>query len=450
MEALILFVVLLLLVGPVLAIIALVRGEGARGRVRALEQQLWALEARLAALNRRLAAQPGAAGEEPAHPAETPPAAEAPRPAAEAPRPVPVAPPPVFRPPLPATPRPQPAPPPVAPAVSGALALSAAPEGRPPAPPAPPARGDFATNLGPRLLVGTGALACIVFLGLFVKYAWENNWVGPAGRVLMGATLGFVLVAAGLRMLGGRYRPLGQGLSGAGLAGLYVSAFGAHGFYDLISREWAGVFMAAITVNAVLLAARLDARLLASLAWIGGYMTPVMLSTGEDRALALFLYLALIDVGALVLDHHKPWPETAPLAALGTVLLYGGWFTRFYSAQRFDTAAFGLVLFTALFALGMARKKRAEGMAVVVALSTIGLMVLAGTADRPLPLIVMSLALAVTAYTMGPRLGVVAGLLALAASSLPFVAWALGHYRPPSFGLAAAWVTAVLLLMLIR
>ena len=66
--------------------------------------------------------------------------------------------------------------------------------------------------------------------------------------------------------------------------------------------------MVAITGSAVLLAARLDARILAALAWIGGYMTPMLLSTGEDKALALFLFLAVLDTGALILDHRRPWP----------------------------------------------------------------------------------------------------------------------------------------------
>ena len=133
--------------------------------------------------------------------------------------------------------------------------------------------------------------------------------------------MGLALVAGGVRLIGREYRPLGQGLAGAGLAGLYVSAFGAHAFYGLISREAAGLLMAAITVNAVLLAMKLDARLLARLAWVGGYLTPLLLSTGEDKAVALFVYLALLDVGALVLDHRKPWPETVPLAMIGTLFL---------------------------------------------------------------------------------------------------------------------------------
>src|SRR5262245_387662 len=180
----------------------------------------------------------------------------------------------------------------------------------------------------------------------------------------MGTATGVALVAAGLRMRGGRYRPLGQGLAGTGLAGLYLSAFAAHGFYDLIPRSAAFVWMLAITVSAVLLAVRLDVRLMAALAWIGGYLTPLLLSTGEDKALALFAYLALLDVVALVLDRQRPWPETAPLAMLGTLFLYGGWYARYFEAARFDVAAFGLVLFTGLFAAGLSRKERRLGLGV--------------------------------------------------------------------------------------
>jgi uncharacterized membrane protein len=443
MEALIVLVVLVALAAPVLALVALVRGELARRRVRELEDAVRALEARMGALGRRVAQQ-GAPVEEAAPPAREP-AIEA---APPEPRPMPPPPPrPIFRPPQPVM-----APPP---GVSGALALAAAPvpasvtAGLPPRTP-PPRASDFATSLGPRLLIGTGALACVVALALFVKYAWENDWVGPTGRVAIGIVTGASLVLAGLRMLSGRYRPLGQGLAGAGLASCYVCTFAAHAFYDLVPRAAAGALMAAITTVAVLLAARLDLRLLALLAWVSAYLTPVMLSTGEDRALALFLYLALVDLGALVLDHRRPWPETAPLAALGTVLLYGGWFATFYAPARFDMAAFGLVLFTALFALGMARKERSGPMAAVMGVATIGLTVLAGSADRPLPLMVMAVGVAATALYTASRMTMLVGTVALGGAFLPFLAWWFGSYKAESFGIAAAWLVAGLLLFVIR
>jgi uncharacterized membrane protein len=147
-----------------------------------------------------------------------------------------------------------------------------------PAPPppgaAPPRRAagaDFATSLGPKILVGAGGLAVVVFLGFFVRYAWENDWVGPTGRVLSGAVFSLGLVALGLRIIGREYRPLGQGLAATGFAGLYITAFAAHGVYGLVPRGVAAAFMIAVTACAVLVAERLDARLLAGLAWVGGY-----------------------------------------------------------------------------------------------------------------------------------------------------------------------------------
>ncbi len=291
-----------------------------------------------------------------------------------------------------------------------------------------------------------GSLAFVVFLGLFVKYAWDQNWVGPTGRVLAGALTGVALVALGVRLLGREYRPLGQGLAATGVAGLYVSAFASHGFYDLVPSQVAGLFMVAITANAVLLAVRLDTRLLAALAWIGGYLTPVLLSTGQDRAGALYLYLLLLDTGALALDRKKPWPETVPLALLGTLVLYGGWYARFFAPERFAIAAFGIVLFTTLFVLGMAQKKRTVELAAVLVLAAAGLAFLA-EAGRPDIVMFLSLGLAVAGLRLGPASSPWAfPVVALMAIVFPLLAWVV-RPGPLDFPLAAAWTLAGVLLL---
>jgi uncharacterized membrane protein len=446
-----LFVAGLLFVAPLLAVVALVRAARLQRELADLRAAIERLERGRDVAATARAAEPSASRTAPptASPVTLPTVAAAATPAASitpAPTPPPAAPAspstPPPRPPTPASTRP--------PETSSPGGPRQAPVEEPPrpAPPRAPARPpaspppDFATSLGPKILVATGALAFVAFLGLFVKYAWESNWVGPTGRVLLGAATGVALLAVGLRLLGRRYRPLGQGLAGAGLAGLYVSAFAAHGFYGLVSREAAGVLMAAVTVNAVLLAARLDARLLGGLAWVGGYLTPFLLSTGEDKALALFLYLFLLDLGALVLDHRKPWPETVPLAMAGTLILYGGWYDRFFRPERFGVAAFGIVLFTALFALGAARKQRASGLGVSLLAGVFGLTVLAASVDRPEWLMVLSLVLATGALRSARAFGpLLAGVAALGAG-LPFVAWSISHYRPASFDLAAVWIVA--------
>ena len=275
---------------------------------------------------------------------------------------------------------------------------------------------DFATNLGPRILVGAGGLAVVVFLALFVRYAWENNWVGPAGRVLIGAVFSLALVAGGLRLIRGVYRPLGQGLAAAGFAGLYVSAYAAHGVYALVPRGLSAAVMIVVTVCAVAVADRLGARLLAVLAWTGGYLTPVLVATGEDRAVSLFTYLLLLGAGAIWLDRRKPWPETLPLAFTGTALLYGGWYASHFRPERFAVAAAGLVLFTALFVLGASSRGGAPVFRVVALLVGGATSVeLASRTDRPaalLALLVAQAGLAVLArrrWTWAETAGVALG-----------------------------------------
>ncbi len=426
----------LVLAFPVLAIAALVRASHVARDLDALRAHLLALDARVGALGKRVVADRGEVR------AAVPPAEargaspQAASVSAPAPVPEPTAPAPSS----PAQPAPEMAPRPtphLPPHRPSQPAGPAAPTSRP---------GDLATNLGPKILVAVGALAMVTALGFFVKYAWENNWIGPTGRVLFGCAVSLALLAGGLRLLGHVYRPLGQGLSGAGLAGLYTSLYGAHAFYGLISRGAAGGLLLLVTASAILLSARLDARLLAALAWIGGYLTPVLLSTGEDKALSLFTYLFLLGAGALVLDRSKPWPETAPLAMMGTLFLYGGWYAQFFRPERFDTAAFGIVLFTALFALGMARKERAVALAVVFLVASVGLAALGAQADRPEALLVMSLSLAAATLYSASRLGWGLSVVAGVALSLPYLAWCGAHSKEVSFGLGAGWLVCATLL----
>ena len=251
--------------------------------------------------------------------------------------------------------------------------------------PSPPPATDFATNLGPKILVVAGGLAVVIFVGLFVRYAWENNWVGPLGRVLSAAVFSSGLAAGGLRLMERRYRPLGQGLTAAGLAGLYVTAWAAHEVYGLVSREVAGGLLVVVALAAVAIALRRDARLLAGLASVGGYLAPVLVSTGEDHAEILFTYLLLLGAGAAWLERKKPWPEALLFGAVGTLLLYGAWYESHFTAHRFGVAAIGLVLLSALYAFGKPRTDGASPFLAGVAVLASGLVAdgLAGAPERP-------------------------------------------------------------------
>ncbi len=57
------------------------------------------------------------------------------------------------------------------------------------------------------------------------------------------------------------------------------------------------VMMFAVTAATAVMAWTQDAEILAAFALIGGFTTPLLLSTGQNREVALFAYVAILDAG---------------------------------------------------------------------------------------------------------------------------------------------------------
>src|SRR5438046_2876707 len=323
----------LLILGVPLA--GLFLGVASRRRLRELEDRILALEFTAAQL--RELARRGFA------PVTAPePGPQAPTPVSE-PRPVP--------------PSPEPATPSV---------FAQPPRPAAPAPPTPitPGRIDAGNgeDLGWRRLEGAlggtwlsriGALAVTVGIGFFLKYAFDSGWIQPAGRVAMGVAAGMALLLAGERLQRAAYRVPAQALVASGVAALYLSVFAAYAFYQLIAQPVAFGFMVLVTATALALAIHHDARAIAVLANLGGFLTPVLLSTNRDAAVALFTYLAVLDAGMVASAYWRRWPELHVLSFTFTQLLYLAWFQRSYvgSPPPRGIALIGAGVFFLLFSL---------------------------------------------------------------------------------------------------
>src|SRR5262249_17506880 len=158
--------------------------------------------------------------------------------------------------------------------------------------PAPAASFDWEWFIG-RKALGWVAVVLIVFAtAFFLRYAFENNWIGPIGRVALAALGGLALVAAGRH-----YDPppggwwFAQMLTGAGVVLLYLAASSAFGFYHLLPQRAAAPYLVIVVLETMLLAALYDAPALALVAVLGGLLTPVLMPSETDRYTALFLYL---------------------------------------------------------------------------------------------------------------------------------------------------------------
>src|SRR5207247_1006291 len=84
------------------------------------------------------------------------------------------------------------------------------------------------------------------------------------------------------------------------------------------------LLMVLITATAFTLAVRLEAMVVAILGMAGGFLTPVLLSTGEDHPVGLFTYIALLAAGLIAVALARRWHFVIALAApglRGTVVL---------------------------------------------------------------------------------------------------------------------------------
>ncbi|MEK6279701.1 MAG: DUF2339 domain-containing protein [Acidobacteriota bacterium] len=212
-------------------------------------------------------------------------------------------------------------------------------------------RRDLESMVGGSWFNWIGIIAVTFGVAFFLKYAFDKQWIGPVGRVSLAALVGLGLLYLGDRLRGRGLKSYAYVLSGGGVLILYLSNYAAYNFYHLISQPTAFVLMAAVTTTAVLLSVRLDALPVAILGLVGGFLTPLLLSTGVDNEVGLFTYVALLDAGVLAVAYFKRWRSLDFASFAGTVAMTLGWAVKFYEPGKVWTTLFFLSVFFLLYSL---------------------------------------------------------------------------------------------------
>ena len=214
----------------------------------------------------------------------------------------------------------------------------------------PRTREEWEILFGGKLLNRVGALALILAVGFFLKYAFDNDWLNETARVILGGAAGLLLIAGGHRFHRRQLAVFSQGLIGAGVAILYLSIYAAFDFYHLVPQPVAFVLMALVTAGAFLLSLYYDARAIALLGWAGGFLTPLLLVTTELNTLGLFVYLTLLDGGLIaILMRRRSWRLLELLAIAATYGIYLTWSFRANLPDGLGTALAFLTLWWAMF-----------------------------------------------------------------------------------------------------
>jgi uncharacterized membrane protein len=229
-----------------------------------------------------------------------------------------------------------------------------------PLPPPPPRAGigasvksqaDLESRIGSHWLNRIGIAALLVGVSYFLKFAFDNNWIGPAGRISIGLIAGIAIVIWSERFRAKGYQAFSYSLKAVGIGTLYLSLWAAFHVYSLIPSSVAFAMMLAVTAATSVMALSQDAQILAAFALVGAFSTPVLLSTGENREVALFTYVAILDIATLVLVAFRPWRRLLVMSYVGTLILYLGWYWTFYNGGPLELTLAYASLFFAIFAI---------------------------------------------------------------------------------------------------
>ena len=211
--------------------------------------------------------------------------------------------------------------------------------------------GESEINFGQKWLLIAGVVLTVLALGWFLKYSFDKNWIGPIGRVSMAYLLGMAFLGGGEVFRRRDFHVFGLYLIGGGIASLYFATFAAFQIYHLLSQVPAFGLMIVITTLAGILALVYDTKWLAVLGLVGGFITPVVLSTGTDNQVAMMTYMTILNTGILSIAFFKQWRLLSYLGFLLTWLLFSGWYFNYYMEYKFWTTTVFLNIFFLTYAL---------------------------------------------------------------------------------------------------
>jgi uncharacterized membrane protein len=200
--------------------------------------------------------------------------------------------------------------------------------------------------IGQKWLLAIGVFVLIIGIGFFLKYAFDQQWIGPAFRITIGFCLGVVLLVAGNICHRRGLRGLDIGIGAVGLGALYLTSYAAAQFFRLLPEALALLVILITTVVGSCLALAWASQALAILAFIGGYLAPILLPVFHVEHLLFLGYLGILTLGGQALSLGRNWKTLSFSDATLTWLILADFSWPGFDAQlRSETILFTHALF---------------------------------------------------------------------------------------------------------
>jgi len=205
---------------------------------------------------------------------------------------------------------------------------------------APPERTSRLTDAivsfvrGGNLWAAGGVALLTAGFATFITYVARRGFFTVEMGIATAAVFGLLMI-----LFGWRFRSKRPGyfliLQGGGLGILYLSVYAAHKFTQYFNIPLSLALMTLLIFPMVILALFQNAQVLAVLAFIGGFATPLLLSGGSENHLFLFCYYLILNGGVLAIGYFRPWKGLNLAAFFFTFAVSLSWVMARYRSEFF-------------------------------------------------------------------------------------------------------------------
>ena len=219
---------------------------------------------------------------------------------------------------------------------------------------------NFEAFIGGKLIVIIGIIVLVIGLGIGVKYAIDNDMLGPMARIALAYIAGGIILALALK-LKANYKAFSAVLLSGGMASLYFTTFVAYSMYEAelgFHQLPAFIVMLIFTAFTVFAATVYDLQVIGIIGLVGAYAIPMLLSDGTGKIEVMFSYMLIVNCGILVLSFKKYWQILNHTSYSFTWLIVSAWFAnKFHGAdQTMMILSFSFLFFLIFYISNMAYK----------------------------------------------------------------------------------------------
>src|SRR5688500_4986006 len=203
----------------------------------------------------------------------------------------------------------------------------------------PRVRTNYEKTIGENLINKIGIIITIIGVAIGAKYSIEHDLISPMTRILLGYGVGAGLLAFGLK-LKKNYDNFSAVLVSGAIAIMYFITYAAYTFYGFYSQMFAFGLMVVFTALTVFAAIYYNKQVIANIGLVGAYAIPILLSEGGGDVSILFSYMAIINIGILVIAVKKYWKSVYYSSFILTWLIFILWYFAKFQVELHLTIAF--------------------------------------------------------------------------------------------------------------